>query len=414
MAGILAASCALSQAPKKQMKDQAEYDLFTGITKETDNNKKLSLLNTWKTKYENTDYKQERLQLYLTTYQGLGQPAKMIETAKEMLALDPKDIQGLYWITFLTPQMNSAAADALDLGQKAAEGLLSAEKPATTDEAAWKTAKAGMDVLAHKTLGWIPMQRKDPVGAEKAFAKSLALNPNQGEISYWLGTVILQQKKTERYAEAFFHFARAASDGPGGLPTPQGRKQIDDYWVKLYTSFHGKDDAGAAEIRTMAKASHMPPADFKIKNVHEIASENEEKFKASNPQLALWLGLKKELVGENSAGYWESGMKGAALPKLKGTVISQKPAANAKELVIGIENAANPEVTLKLEKPLPGKFEENTVVEFEGVPAEFTKEPFMVTMDVEDGKLTGWTGKVAAPAKRPAAKKGAAKGAAKK
>ncbi|MSV30705.1 MAG: hypothetical protein EXQ52_18460 [Bryobacterales bacterium] len=91
-------------------------------------------------------------------------------------------------------------------------------------------------------------------------------------------------------------------------------------------------------------------------------------------------------------------------------MISQKPAANAKELVVGIDNAANPEVTLKLEKPLPGKFEENTVVEFEGVPGEFTKEPFMVTMDVENGKLTGWTGKAAAPVKRPAsAKKAAAK-----
>jgi 3-oxoacyl-[acyl-carrier protein] reductase len=30
--------------------------------------------------------------------------------------------------------------------------------------------------------------------AEKAFASSLKINPNQGDVSYWLGTVILAQK----------------------------------------------------------------------------------------------------------------------------------------------------------------------------------------------------------------------------
>src|SRR5690242_4190209 len=119
-----------SAQPQKKGKDQGEYDLYNGAVKETDPNKKLGLLTTWKEKYPDSDCKIERLQLMLATYQQLGKPDKMIDTAKEILAVDPKDIQALYWITFLSPSMNNNSPDALALATKAANGLLSAEKPA--------------------------------------------------------------------------------------------------------------------------------------------------------------------------------------------------------------------------------------------------------------------------------------------
>ena len=105
---------------QKKVKDQGEYDLFTAVTKEQDNNKKLQLLDTWKQKYPDSDFKVDRLQLYIQTYQKLGQMPKIIETAKEILAIDPKDVQALYWITFLTPTIGNNSPDALDAGEKAA------------------------------------------------------------------------------------------------------------------------------------------------------------------------------------------------------------------------------------------------------------------------------------------------------
>ncbi|MGH9665161.1 MAG: hypothetical protein ACRD9L_12115 [Bryobacteraceae bacterium] len=47
------------------------------------------------------------------------------------------------------------------------------------------------------------------------------------------------------------------------------------------------------------------------------------------------------------------------------------------------------------------------MLSFSGVAKEYTKEPFMVTFDVEKSKLAGWEGKNPAPARtrrRPAAK----------
>ncbi len=77
----------------------------------------------------------------------------MVDTAKEILAIDPKDITALYWITFLAPSSGNTSADALDTDTKAANGLLAAEKPAATKDEDWKIAKANFDAIAYKTLG---------------------------------------------------------------------------------------------------------------------------------------------------------------------------------------------------------------------------------------------------------------------
>lgn len=403
-----------AQAPKKNWKDQAEYDMFASITKQSDPNKKLALLNSWKEKYPNTDFKQERNQLYLATYQALGNAAKMMDTAKEMLAADPKDFQALSVIIFLAPSLNNASPDALDTAEKAANQVLAADKPAAMSDADWAKAKQDVEALAHKTLGWVAMQRKNNEVAEQEFKKSLQIHQQAGEVAYWLGTVIVSQKKPEKQSEALFYFARAASyDGPGSLP-PAGRQQIDTYFTKAFNSFHGQDDAELQKLKELAKAQAFPPQDFKIKSATEIAIEKEEEFKKSNPQLALWMGIKKELTGPGGESYFESSVKGAAVPKLKGKVISEKPAVRPKELVLALADPTTPEVTLKLDEPIAGKVEIGSDLEFEGVPSAFTKDPFMVTFDVEKAKLEGL--KVEAPPapvrkpratkKAPARKKG--------
>ena len=412
----------VAQAPKKQAKDQVEYDLYSSILKETNAQKKLSLLETWKQKYPNTDFKLERNQLFLATYQQLGQAAKMVETAKEMLAIDPKEFTALYWITLLTPSLNNTSPEALETGEKAAHGLLANldasfapdKKPANTPEDAWKKARVEAEALGHKTLGWVAMQRKQNDVAEKEFVKSLELHSESGEVSYWLGTVILGQKKPERQSEVLFHFARAASyDGPGAL-TPEARKQIDAYFVKAFTTYHGKDEAALAELRKQAVASPFPPQGFHIENVNEIAAKNEEEFAKKNPAMAMWMNLKRELTGPNGEQYFESSLKGAAVPggahgvqKFKGVLISSKPATAPKELVLGVMDPNTPDVTLKLETPLRGKADPGRELEFEGIVSGFTKEPFMLVLDVdENSKITGW------PAPAPAAKKAGAKKAA--
>jgi hypothetical protein len=385
---------------QKNWKDRAEYDLYESITKEATPAKRLELLNQWKEKYAATEFKLERELLYLDTYQKLGQAPKIMESAKNIIAIDPQNLTALYWMAYLTTSLNNTAPEALATGEQAGKALLGAldtafapaKKPAGTADDQWAKARNDMEALGHKTLGWVAMIRKNGAEAQDHFLQSLQKNPSAGEISYWLGQTIVAEKKPETYPKALYHFARASAyDGAGALPA-EGRKQVDDYLTKAYTGFHG-DTSGLAELKTKAKTAPLPPADFAILSVRDIEMEKlkkEEEFNKSNPLVAKWKQYKQAL--QTDAATWEQ-MKGAKLDKLKGTVVSATP----KEVVLAISDSTTPEVKLQFETPV--KADVGSSLEFEAVAADFVKEPFMLTMTAEKADVQGLS---AAPAKKPA------------
>jgi tetratricopeptide (TPR) repeat protein len=419
------------QEKKREWKDRAEYDLYDSITKEQNANTKLGLLEQWKQKYAASDYKDVRGKLLVDTYRQLNNAKGMLAASKEYAADFPKDVYGYVWINLLTISMADSSADALDGGEKAANGMLGivdeffspAKKPANIDDATWKKQTGDTQAMAYRTLGWVSMQRNQFDKAETAFGEVLKRTPADAQASSWMGTVILRQRKYEKQAVGLFHVARAGSyDGQGALPEAQ-RKTWLDYLTKTYINFHG-DRSGLDEIIAKAKTDALPPEGFKIESKDEIMQAQEEALKKTNPNLALWVGIKRELTGANSAAYFENTLKGANIPggvdvggtkvdKIKAKAVSTKAgkAKNTiKEIVVGISAAEMSEVTLRFENPIPGVVEAGADVEFAGVPAEFTADPFNLVFDVEPDAVTGIT-KPAPPAKKaspPAAKKGAA------
>src|SRR5439155_8815611 len=156
----IGAGAAIAQTPpKQQWKDgQVEYSLYEQVTKAPDASKRLAALDAWKQKYPESDFKQQRLVTYLATYQQLNQPAKMIETSKEILAIDPKEVNALMWLAYFTVTQ-PATADSLATGEKAAQGLLDAQKPEAVPDAAWGKVKAEFTAVGHNTLAFIATQR---------------------------------------------------------------------------------------------------------------------------------------------------------------------------------------------------------------------------------------------------------------
>ncbi len=408
-----------TQEKKPEWKDRAEYDLVQSIAKATDPNEKLKLLDQWRDKYPNTDFKDTRLGMYLETYRALNQPDKMLQTAQDLTALDPKNPTGLYWICLLIPSMNRTAPTDLDLAEKSAQSLLSnldefysaAKKPSNMTDEQWKAQRTSVQALGHRTLGWVAWKRNNLTEAESQLASDLKLNPADAEASYWLGTVILAEKKPERQAEALYQFARAAAyDGPGAL-APDRRRQVQDYVQKAYITYHGQDPQGFQHLLATAKTSAFPPPDFKILTQDELAQQKLEQVKQTNPSLALWITIKDALAGAEGANYWEQ-MKGALVPPegqpaFRGTVISvEGTARTAKSVVLGVADPKTPDARLNFETPLSGKAEPGQVIEFRGVASSYTKEPFMITFDTEKKYISGWPAP-AAPARRAPVRKGA-------
>jgi len=395
--------------PAKQYKE-GEYEAYNAVVKETDPKKKLALLDAWKQKYPQTDYKKDRLLHYLDTYKNLNQADKMLGTAKEIIAEDPKDFTALYWIATIVPTLPKAGENPeyVELAAKASRGLLDnmeetlgdAKRPASTPEAEWKKGRTNMEALAYKTAGWAAMVKKDNAGAKENFTKVLQLTPAAGEVSYWLGLMILGEKDPKTYPVGLFHVARAATyDGPGAL-APQGRTQVNDYLVKAYKGFHG-DESGLEQIKAQAKANALPPPDFKIPSVKEIAEaklKQEAEEAAKDPLAATWKRLYEALTAPDGQQYFDSGVKDAEVPELRGYVVSH----TSKSIVLALSDKTTPQVTLELETPIAGKAEPGTAIEFTGVAKTMTQQPFMLTMETDKSKIKGWP---AAPAKKPAGRK---------
>jgi hypothetical protein len=315
----------------------------------------------------------------------------------------------------------------LDTAEKVAHYLLSNadaifapdKKPQGATDAQWAQAKPTMMKFSEFTLGYIGVEEKDNAKAEAELTKTLQMDPTKAEASYMLATVLLGEQKDhpEKMSLALFEYARAANyDGPGAMDA-KTRKTVDDFLTtKAYPTYHGSAE-GLPELKTLAKANALPPADFKIKSTVEIAEEkakaDEEKAKA-NPMLALWETIKGQLVGDNGPAYFDTSVKDAALPggangvmKFNGKLVSTTPETRPKELTLAI-GGDTPNVTIKLDEPLPGKMDPGGDIAFSGVAKAFNKDPYMLTFEVSRDDIEGWTGKGPTPP-RTGAKKAAPK-----
>ena len=425
----------LAQAPaQKNWKDQQEYALYTEIIKpDAQPAARLQNLEKWKSSYPTSEYADTRMKIYLITYQQMNNHRAAFDTATEILKTDPNDAASIQevlgFIRALMPQQANAALSAqnktdLDTAEKVARGLLANpdavygadKKPQGVADDAWAKTKPTMVNFAQFTLGYIGVTQKDTAKAEAELSKTLQADPSNAQASYMLASTLLSQQKDhpEKMPEALFEYARAANyDGPGALDA-NTRKQVDAFLTKAYTTYHGSAQ-GLDQVKTLAKASATPPADFKIKSTVDIAKEEEEKRQAAareNPMLAFWNDIKEGVTQADeakAAEYWEA-MKGAGFPppgkipgdKFKGKLISATPEIRPKELKIAIEKPDVADVTLVLEEPLAGKMDPGGDISFFGTAEELSKSPYMITFKVTKEDIEGWTGKGPAGAPRPA------------
>ena len=391
-------------ANQLQLQNQEEYNLYNAITQDTNPKTRLEKLQQWEKQFPTTTGLAVRETLFLTTYAALGQGKETVDVAKRILATDSKNFNALYYIMFFTERLYAASPSpaVLEDGEKAAGTIVAnidTPPPGVTPEQ-WGTARKEIELLAHKTLGAIAMARKNWDAAEGEYQKMLQINPNSSDADYLMGTAIANEKNVQKYSVALFYLARAAVyDGPGAA-SPDGRKQVLAMVQKMYNTYHGSGQ-GLDDLLAAAKSQAAPAAGYHIKSKKEIdqeladaAAADAEKRAKANPELALWKSIKEALVAQDGATYFEDKMKGAAVPTLKGKVVSMTPALKPKTLVLAMdEDGKTADATLKFEAALAGKVEPGTELSFEGVPESYTASPFMVVFNVDKDKLHGWTGK---------------------
>jgi hypothetical protein len=411
----------IANAQEKKVKDQGEYDAFDATKKDLvakSGAKTIDDLNTWKQKYPDSDFKNEREVMYIQAYNDAKQYDKLLDKAKELMGQnldsmfpDPKDgprevLQVLFPATTAIVQIPNPTPDQISTAVQAANLLKDYNrKPEGLDDASWTAARKSMTDAATQVLYQMAIApaiqadaKKDCAAGEAAWAKALGAYPEKSGLSYQLGLDLRCEKKND---QALYELARAVALDPT-LGGASNAAAITDFLKKYYTNYHGGAD-GLDQLEAAAKASPMPPADLHIKTAQEIAEEKQKEFETTHPDIALWMKLKATLASDQGQQYFDSSMKDAQVPELKGTVIESKCRAKELQVAVPLPDATGPlvaEITLKLETPLTGKAESG-VITFTGVANAFSHEPFMLTMtiekkDIKDLKVTP----CAAPAPR--------------
>src|SRR6185312_12636621 len=415
---VLAIVCSIAPAAEKQLKP-GESDVYNDVAKDLGGGnftKSLADLDMWQRKFPDSDFKDDRSALYIQTYAGLNQPQKALDIAGPLIerglntlfpdaAGQTTILRVLYNAAGAIGQLPNPSSAEIATGSKAAHQLLDYDKPlpGVTAEK-WAEVRIDMRDKAGAALLYIAMvpgmqamakQPPDCAVAVSAYSKALAEYPEKTVLSYELGRALNCESRTqpEKQAPAVYEFLRAAVLDPSLGNPKNDKKKIEAFADSAYVRVHGSDD-GLAQLKQRVRQSALPPADFTIVTARQIAEAAQAKFGHDNPQLALWMKIKAELVDTKGEEYFQTQLKDTAVPQLKGWLIDAKPTCRPKELVVAIPlpdatTAPQAEITLKLDKPLTGQPELQTDVQWEGVPSGFTGEPFMLTMDTAKEKVDG-------------------------
>lgn len=406
---------ACGQSPKNY-RDHGEYDLYNEVAKDFAANnfsKALTDLERWSEKYADSEFKDDRQMLYVQAYAGANQVAKAIDAAGVLLDKDrlPADnsasvLRLLYAVVSAIQRVPDASAQQVATAAKAAHLLEDYDMPPEGVSAtAWASTRADLRSAARATLLYIaimPASRatkaKDCRGAETAALKAIEMFPESVQAAWFLATaeVCLAKADPAKASFALYELARAAALDPvkGMVDGKWQQANVIPYLERAYQQFHGDDAQGLNELKEMAVQSPLPPAGFVIKSALEIERSKQMEFESKHPELALWTKIKTALSATDGENYFESELKNSAVPPLQGIVVEAKPECRAMELRIAIVSPndtqnSRPEVLLKLEKALTGKPESGSEIHWTGVATAFSKEPFLLTMEVEPSKVEG-------------------------
>ena len=406
--GAQSSPAAAPQAPV--IKDPAEYNAYMGAIGQKEPTAQISGLEAYLTQYPSSVMKVAALQTLMQDYQQTNNQAKTIETAQKLVTADACNERALALLSYidrLKAQGGDAnatqdLADAKKYGDSGMQCLSKFTKPEGTSDADFEKMKNQMTGIFDAAVGISDLTGKDFDGARKALRAAADSTPDeQKDFSVvwplalaYAGPTPPDPKVTPDPLNTIWYAARASTLAP-----PQAQPQIEKYAKGQYMKYHGGDD-GWTDVLAQAKASPDPPAGFAIKPAPTPPEQAHNMVASTAPEkmdFATWQFVFSNGSKEDQDAVWNA-IKGKAV-QMQGTVIH----ATATEFQIAGSSddidAKKADITLTFPEKVPVRLipKDGATLDFQGEPASYTSNPFMMTM--ENGKLL--KAAAPAPAKRP-------------
>lgn len=327
---------AAPQAKTPQWKSRAEYDAFQVFVKESDAQKRISLIQDFIKKYPNSDFIANAYVAEMQTYVQLNQTNSAIASAKKALTADADNLDALSYLSFTFPYTfkisdSNASEELATAGKNAQHGLevlQNLKKPAGVSDEQFekyvqpKTKRAVFNIAA----GYAALMQKNYSEAIKFLEAAKQDQPNNVLIHSFLGQAYYNETPRD-VNKAIWSLARAAALAESS--NSQNAAELKKSFGQVYEAQHGSN-AGEDQVLAAAKSSDAMPADF------SVAAPPQHKA-TGDTYLDGFYKIEDALaVGGDTAEQNWSQLKGQPLG-LVGHVDSVSPGSDPKTTVVRVD-----------------------------------------------------------------------------
>jgi len=376
---------------QKQIKDPAEYNAYMGAINSQDPHAKAQALEGFVTQYPNSVMKSDALEQLMRTYQQLGDVQKTTDAANRVLQADPNNVTALALLSYLNrvgaqqggPDAAQKLAQARQFGERGLQALPNYQKPEGMSDLDFSKLKEQLAGIFNGSIGIAALQANDFATAQKSLQDAVNVTPNDFSLVYPLALAYVNQPNVapETLLQGIWYLGRASNLAP----TPQLKQQIGNFGRSKYVKYHGGDD-GWTDVLTASASAPTPPAGWTIKPAPTPAEQAAKMCAEKTPDKMSFDEIQFVLTSGNqqcSDTVWNA-IKDKPLALGGGKVVT----ATATEITIAESyddiNATPPkaDITLQMAGELPAKLipKEGATIDFQGKPASFTPNPFMMVL----------------------------------
>ena len=382
---------AAPQEKKPQWKSRAEYDAFQAFIKETDPQKRISLIQAFIEKYGKTsDFLANAYLVEMQAYAQLNKTDEAIASAKKVLAADPNNLAALFYLSYSFPYTfkateANASSELSEAKQHAQHGLqlLQSEQKREGETQEQFEARAKQERGAFNTaLGFVAVQQKDYNQAIKSLEAAAQDEPNNVLVYSLLGQSYYNESPRD-INKSIWYLARATTLAQSSNNPNADR--LKKFYDQVYEAQHGSN-AGADKVLEQAKSAATIPADFSVAPPPEHA-------KTGNVNLDAFYKIEDAItVGGDTAQQNWAQLKGQPLG-LVGHVDSVEPGSDPKTFLVRVDvtpdsqaKAGTYDIVLEDSQPGVNLLQAGDPLRFQGNIAAYSTDPNF-TLTLSDVKI---------------------------
>ncbi|HEY6348358.1 MAG TPA: hypothetical protein VI636_03010 [Candidatus Angelobacter sp.] len=390
---------------QKVIKDPAEYNAYVTALNTTDPAAKAAAMEAFVKQYPQSVVFTDALEQAMAAYQQLGNTAKVVEKAKQILALNANNIRALAIVTAIdrniATQGGAAAGAALkemcSMSQTGIQQLPGWPKPEGMSDADFEKLRTQMADIFNGAAGFCALQNKDNAGARTYYEKAFQLDPTNLQDVYQLSVSLLEMNPMDTNGLWYCSKAIQLAQSQNLAQAVQG---MVGYCKAKYKKYHGGEDGWDELVAGTSTETKLPadfptrikpaptPCDLAVQAVQQndpaTLSFGDKEFILSkagcspaNKDAAdkVWKSIQD--MEKNGEARLEISIKiiSATTDSIEAAISDDNQQVNKADMHIILEKPAKPPVR-PVKPPAPG-----TMTKIVGVITNYTPDPFMFTME---------------------------------